>query len=494
MGEVFSSLSWVQLLTLILALGLALGFECVNGFHDTANAVATVIYTRSFPPWLAVVWSGAWNLIGVITSSGAVAFAIVNLLPVDLVTNICSPVGFSMIFSLLLSALVWNVGTWYRGLPVSSTHSMIGSIMGVGLMNSLLATGNLIGGVNWQEARNVGLSLILSPVIGFIGAALLLWVLKALVRKPELYIPADSQKTPPFWIRGILGLTCTGVSFAHGSNDGQKGLGLLMLILAGLVPGIYAVNPATQADSLARLTALSQSAGAALQKRVPSHPLDQSEATKTLVAYLESDSAFTEKVFAALARKNQEIADTLARHKSLSELHKNERIELRSRMYLTTETIGKLAKAKKISAPEAGLLLQYKGALDQTTKFIPFWVKAAVALALGVGTMIGWKRIVVTIGERIGKTHLTYAQGASAELVAMSTIGLASQYGLPVSTTHVLSSGVAGTMAANRSGLQKATLRNIILAWVLTLPACVYLGAMFFGAALLLVLRVFGLH
>jgi PiT family inorganic phosphate transporter len=275
-----------EMVMLIPALALALAFECVNGFHDTANAVATVIYTRSLPPWLAVIWCGIWNFIGVLVSTGAVAFAIINLLPVELVTNVGSPIGFSMIFALLLSALIWNIGTWYRGIPVSSTHSMIGAILGVGLMNSLISTGSIAGGVNWKQAENVGLSLLLSPLIGMTAAALLLLLLKALVRQPELYRPAEAGKTPPWWIRGILCLTCTGVSYAHGNNDGQKGLGLMMLILAGIIPGIYAVNPHAGGGSTAQLSALSQSATTIIRQQAGTISLDASNATDTLISAL----------------------------------------------------------------------------------------------------------------------------------------------------------------------------------------------------------------
>jgi PiT family inorganic phosphate transporter len=494
MVAAIASLNAGEISLLILALALALAFECVNGFHDTANAVATVIYTHTLPPWIAVIWSGIWNFIGVLVSTGAVAFAIINLLPVQLITDVDSPIGFSMIFSLLLSALIWNAGTWYRGLPVSSTHSMIGAILGVCLMNSLMSTGNIVSGVNWKAAINVGLSLLLSPVVGMLGAALLFLLLKFLVRQPDLYRPVETFRPPPLWIRGILCLTCTGVSYAHGSNDGQKGLGLMMLILAGIIPGIYAVDPHLKTDSMAQLGSMSQNAAAIIQQHINGVTVDDKTATQTLMSYLATDGAFSDEVFPALADKNQEISTTLAQHKSLAELSTQERIALRAEIVLISGTIAKLDSTKQIPADQSGTLLKYKAALDKTVRFIPIWVKISVALALGLGTMIGWKRVVVTIGEKIGKSHLTYAQGAAAEMVAMITVGLASRFGLPVSTTHVLSSGVAGTMMANRSGLQRATLRNILLAWVLTLPACIFLGAMLFAAMFLLVFRVLHLH
>src|SRR5215471_18605622 len=239
---------------LLLAIGLALAFEFVNGFHDTANAVATVIYTHSLKPIPAVVWSGLWNLTGVLVSSGAVAFGITALLPVELVLNVGSAAGFAMVFSLLLSAIMWNLGTWYFGLPASSSHTLIGSVLGVGLANSLLAKGDGFGsGVNWGKAAEVGVSLLISPIIGFCCAGLLLLLVKALVGRPELFRPPTYGALPPAGIRGLLILTCTGVSFAHGSNDGQKGMGLIMLILVGILPGTFALDLNTSQRDIAVL-------------------------------------------------------------------------------------------------------------------------------------------------------------------------------------------------------------------------------------------------
>src|SRR5271169_4410921 len=228
---------------LLLALGLALSFEFVNGFHDTANAVATVIYTHTLKPTYAVVWSGCWNLIGVLQSGGGVAFGVIALLPVELVIHVGSAAGFAMVFALLISAIIWNIGTWYFGLPASSSHTLIGAIMGVGLANSMMGKGHVFGeGVNWAKASEVGISLLVSPIVGFTCAALLLLLSKALIKRKDLYQAPEGEKAPPLWIRSLLMLTCTGVSFAHGSNDGQKGMGLIMLILIGILPASYAVN------------------------------------------------------------------------------------------------------------------------------------------------------------------------------------------------------------------------------------------------------------
>jgi inorganic phosphate transporter, PiT family len=476
---------------LVLALGLALSFEFVNGFHDTANAVATVIYTHSLRPWIAVIWSGLWNLTGVLVSTGAVAFGVVALLPVELVINVGSGAGWAMVFALLISAILWNLGTWYLGLPASSSHTLIGSIMGVGLANSMLSTHVFGEGVNWVKAKEVGASLLISPLVGFFCAGLLLLLAKALIKRPELYHAPDQDKGPPHWIRGLLILTCTGVSFAHGSNDGQKGMGLIMLILIGILPGAYALNSKLAQNDINKIVATATVAAPLFQKHAPSDPLTPQAANEAVSQFLKTTGVVSDTTFAALAEESGLLAGQLQGKTSFADLPRDDRKTVRSEMYLVQSAIDKLVKQKKIADPgEQTQLVDLKKELEKATKFIPDWVKVAVALALGLGTMIGWKRIVVTVGEKIGKSHLTYAQGASAELVAMCTIGAADWFGLPVSTTHVLSSGVAGTMAANKSGVQMDTLRNLLLAWVLTLPVCVFLGAATFAAGFYIVLAL----
>jgi inorganic phosphate transporter, PiT family len=478
-------------LFLLLALLLAFSFEFVNGFHDTANAVATVIYTHSLPAWIAVVWSGCWNLIGVLTSSGLVAFSVVALLPVELVLNVGSGAGFAMVFALLISAIMWNVGTWYLGLPASSSHTLIGSIMGVGLANSVIS-GHVFGeGVNWAKASEVFSSLIVSPIVGFVCSAILLLIIKGLVRKKELFEAPDPTQTPPWWIRSILVLTCTGVSFAHGSNDGQKGMGLIMLILIGIIPTVFALNLEADPKAVADLELAARKTMAMLDLAGNGRTIENQAAADVLSAFLKTTGQFNDDVYPALAEKDRDIVNRLNGKNSFRDVAKEERAPLRSDIYLVSESLNKLNRQGKLGDPQQKeILSEFRKKLRPMVQFIPVWVKFAVAIALGCGTMIGWKRIVVTVGEKIGKSHLTYAQGASAELVAMATIMAADNFGLPVSTTHVLSSGIAGTMAANRSGLQAKTLRNILLAWVLTLPACVLIGAATFSGALYIVLNV----
>jgi PiT family inorganic phosphate transporter len=406
------------------------------------------------------------------------------------VVNVGTGAGFAMVFSLLISAMIWNLGTWYFGLPASSSHTLIGAIVGVGLANSVIAGGHAFGdGVNWPKVQDTVAALVVSPFIGFVAAAVLLLLMKWLIRSPELYQEPVEGRPPSFWVRTLLILTCTGVSFAHGSNDGQKGMGLMMLILIGIVPGVYALNPALSDGAIAQISASSSTAGTYFARQASGEPaLSDADASSTLNSFLRAKGVLSAEVWAALAATNRHIGLAVAGKKSIADIPEAGRGALRSQMYQISSSIAKLQRSKAIADDDAAVTLKaYKSQLDSATNYIPVWVKVAVALFLGFGTMIGWKRVVVTVGERIGKSHMTYAQGASAGIVAYATIQAADQLGLPVSTTHILSSGVAGTMFANRSGLQLPTLRNIALAWVLTLPVCIFLGSFFFAFGLRLV-------
>ena len=479
LGNVELGSAWPYIL-LGTALLVALGFEFVNGFHDTANAVATVIYTHSLDPNIAVVWSGFWNFLGVVTSTGAVAFGIVSLLPVELILQVGSSAGFAMVFALLIAAILWNLGTWWFGLPASSSHTLIGSIIGVGIANQLMSVKTGTSGVDWVQAANIGKSLLLSPIFGFVIAYLLLTVVKAIIKDKRLYEAPKGDAPPPWWIRGLLILTCTGVSFFHGSNDGQKGMGLIMLILIGTVPTTYALNHAVTARQSQDFIAVSHVAADAVGKYVePSAVVG--DPRDDVTDYIRTKE-FKPNTMLALRVLINDIGTEMAQFKELAAVPRTQVRNFRNDMYLVSEALRLMQKSGKpaMAAADVAVLKNYKQHIDKATRFIPLWVKVAVALALGLGTMIGWKRIVVTVGEKIGKNHLTYAQGAAAEITAMATIGAADGLGLPVSTTHVLSSGVAGTMLANSSGLQMSTVRNLLLAWVLTLPAAMTLSALLF--------------
>ncbi len=473
--------SYVPFLLLFVALLIALGFEFVNGFHDTANAVATVIYTRSLPANIAVVWSGMFNLLGVLWSSGAVAFGIVSLLPVELILQVGSSAGFAMVFALLIAAIIWNLGTWSFGLPASSSHTLIGSVIGVGVANALLHGRSGTSGVDWTQATSVAKALLLSPVFGFLLAGILLLVVKFVIPSKELFAEPKGDAPPPTWIRGILVLTCTLVSFFHGSNDGQKGMGLIMLILIGVVPTAYALNRSLPASQVVQFEQNSKAASTVINGKAAGYNVI-GDPRPAVTAYV-AQHQINEGTFPSLAVLVDDISQQVTQYGSIAKMPTDQIGNTRNDMYLVSEAIRFLMKddQAQLSAGDVATLNAYKGSLDKATKFIPYWVKIVVAIALGLGTMVGWKRIVVTVGSKIGKTHLTYAQGACAEITAAATIAAADGYGLPVSTTHVLSSGIAGTMAANGSGLQWSTVRNIAMAWVLTLPAAMALsGTLYF--------------
>jgi inorganic phosphate transporter, PiT family len=466
---------------LAIALLIALGFEFVNGFHDTANAVAAVIYTHSLEPNIAVILSGLCNLAGVLFSSGTVAYAVITLLPVQLILQVSSGAGFAMVFALLIAAILWNLGTWWFGLPASSSHTMVGSIIGVGLANQLLTMHRGASGLDWAQVIKVLKALLISPLIGFLVAGLLILIAKKILDIPALYQAPKNDQPPPFPIRALMVLTCTGVSFFHGSNDGQKGMGLIMLILIGTVPTAYALNHAISPSQTQDFIVASEQVAQILDRHTDSGNAVVTEPRKEVTAYLSTQQLQPNTV-AALKALVQEVSQEVTLYKEFKSVPAQDQTNIRNSMYLASEALQLMEKQHDagFSAAESSTLKGYKAKLDKATRFIPDWVKVAVALALCLGTMVGWKRIVVTVGEKIGKEHLTYAQGASAGLVTMATIFAADKFGLPVSTTHILSSGVAGTMSANGSGLRLSTVRNIAAGWVFTLPAAALLSGLLY--------------
>lgn len=462
-----------------LALLIALGFEFVNGFHDTANAVATVIYTNSMPAHFAVIWSGSWNFLGVMVSSGAVAYSIITLLPVELILNVGSSAGYAMIFALLFAAVVWNLATWYVGLPNSSSHSLIGSVLGVGFANQLISAGSKGGtaGVDWSQAQKVLSALLFSPLMGFFGALLLILVMRLLLRNPRLFKAPEGSAPPPRGIRALLIFTCTAVSFSHGSNDGQKGMGLIMLILIGCAPTAYALNRTLPASETPAFVQTANAAAAAFDARGTRQPIAAEPARELLKHALQVRRIDSPQVYDALAGVSRDLTQRVASYGSVAAVPASATGNVRNDMYLVLDTTKLAAKGPAaFSAPEQAVIKDYQSKLESGTRFIPMWVKIVVALALGLGTMVGWKRIVITVGERIGKQHLTYGMGASAELIAAGTILAADRFGLPVSTTHILTSGVAGASVGNGAGLRARTILNMALAWLLTLPVAMALS------------------
>jgi low-affinity inorganic phosphate transporter len=485
MLDLFSGLDAWVVVSLLLALAFVLTFEFINGFHDTANAVATVIYTNAMPPYLAVIFSGIFNFLGVLLGGIGVAYAIVHLLPVELLINVNSAHGLVMVFSLLGAAIAWNLGTWYFGIPASSSHTLIGSILGVGLANAMLNDIPLADGVNWQKAIDIGTSLVASPLAGFMVAALILLALRRwrplskMHKTPIERLAVDSKKHPPFWNRSVLILSAMGVSFVHGSNDGQKGIGLIMLVLIGIVPTQFVLDLNSSTYQIERTRDATEHLSQFYQRNAD-----------TLSEYLALGKAngteLPKKFRCDVQMTEASIASVLSNLKGVvnyQDINPETRIDLRRHLLCLDDTAKKVGKLKDLAAREKADLDKLRKDLTATTEYAPFWVIFAVALALGLGTMVGWKRVVRTVGERIGKQGMTYAQGMSAQITAAIAIGMANLYSLPVSTTHVLSSGVAGSMVANKTGLQGGTVRTILIAWVLTLPASMLLSAGLFWLA-----------
>ncbi len=445
---------------LIFCLFAAFAFEFINGFHDTANAVATVIYTNALKPWVAVVWSGVWNAIGVFAGGIAVAVGITSLLPVEVLTDTNIHHSVALIMALLLTAIIWNLGTWYLGIPCSSSHTLIGSILGVGVAYSMIAENDKISYVNWGKASEIGLSLFVSPLMGFSLAILLMYILRQVVKNKSIFKQPNTTLPPPFWIRAILLITCTGVSFSHGSNDGQKGVGLVMLILIAIVPGYFAIDGTKDINEYKKNLASIQTTMAKVD----------------LTRMNKADSFEFAKFNSLVKNLDQKIAYA----KEFEYLTATEKNAIRKDIILINKSTKKMLESRdlNLSSNDKNKLKAKITELKSITEYAPNWVILMIAIALGLGTMIGWKRIVKTIGEKIGKQHLTYAQGATSELVAASTIGLSTYFGLPVSTTQVLSSGIAGSMVASKGvkNLQPATIKSIAIAWILTFPFTVIMA------------------
>lgn len=455
LGEV--DLSTPLLIIFIVCILAVVGFEFVNGFHDTANAVATVIYTKALKPVFAIPWSGAWNFLGVFTGGIAVAMGILKLVPLDALMGLPIAVGACLVLSVLLASIAWNLGTWYLGIPCSSSHTMIGAMIGAGLAFTWYYGG---AGVNWGKAEEIGLSLILSPIIGFGAAVLLMYFLKHVVKYNALFhIPQGENDRPPLLIRFLLITTCTLVSFFHGSNDGQKGVGLFMLILIAFLPAKFALNHSIPNDKV--LTELNQ-ATQILEKTKPGNAQQTADFIKL----------------------NADIQKAKVHLQLKSETDKEKTYAFRKQIESVVHEVKEVVAdhTNTLSDQDRQTLSRSEADLKKLTDFAPIWVIAIISLSLGLGTMIGWKRIVVTIGEKIGNEHLNYAQGVTSEIVAASTIGLSTGFGLPVSTTHVLSSGIAGAMVASggKGNLNSNTLKNIGLAWVLTLPVSILLALLLF--------------
>jgi len=445
-------------------------FEATNGFHDAANAVATVIYTKSLSPVPAVVWSGFMNFIGVLVGGIAVAYALVELLPAEVLTPPDGGPAVAMLVSLFIAALFWNIGTWWFGLPNSSSHCLIGSLIGVAIGNALARSRSLSEGVHWTQLWRVLEALALSPLLGFVLAGALYLLTRKTVHDKHLYEPAG-DKPPVWWIRAILILTCTGVSFAHGTNDGQKSIGLIMLTIIGLFPAVYALNPAA-GQSLKELTRLMQQAQPLIQR----YGDDQKRTALAAIRSIQAQAA-QNNANAHLDVPSTDPAEPARLEIGLKSETAKRRSNVRGDVYQVISELKHMQDVSGVNVHDQSAARNLAKQLGNSVEYAPWWVRAMSALCLGIGTMIGYKRIVKTLGERLGNIHLTPAQGAAAETVSTVLIGIAGFTGLPVSTTHIVTSGIGGTMVASGAGLRYRMLSRIVIAWVFTLPVTILLAA-----------------
>ena len=499
MLHLFAGLDLHTGLLLLLALAFVLFYEAINGFHDTANAVATVIYTRAMRSQLAVIMAALFNFFGVLLGGLSVAYAIVHMLPTDLLLNMGSSHGLAMVFSMLLAAIIWNLGTWYFGLPASSSHTLIGAIIGIGLTNALMTGTSVVDALKIPKVIGIFASLIVSPIVGLVVAGGLIFILRrywsGTKKRARIHLtPAerekkDGKKKPPFWTRIALIISAIGVAFSHGANDGQKGIGLVMLVLIGVAPAGFVVNMNASGYEITRTRDAINNVETYFQQ----HPdllkkvtgVDQlipsPEAVTTTPNEFHCHPANT---LNALNRAKSMLGNNI---ESYDKLSIDQRSQLRRIMLCISDTTDKVTKLPGVSADDQRLLKKLKTDMLSTIEYAPIWIIMAVALALGIGTMIGWRRVATTIGEKIGKKGMTYAQGMSAQMTAAVSIGLASYTGMPVSTTHVLSSSVAGTMVVDGGGLQRKTVTSILMAWVFTLPAAILLSGTLYWISLKLI-------
>ncbi|MEB4676498.1 inorganic phosphate transporter PitA [Enterobacteriaceae bacterium G50] len=499
MQNLFMGLDIYTGLLLLLALAFVLFYEAINGFHDTANAVATVIYTRAMRPQLAVVMAAAFNFFGVLLGGLSVAYAIVHMLPTDLLLNMGSSHGLAMVFSMLLAAIIWNLGTWFFGLPASSSHTLIGAIIGIGLTNAVMNGNSVVEALNLREVTKIFTSLIVSPIVGLVLAGGLIFLLRRfwsgtkkrarIHRSPEERKKKGGVRKPPFWTRTSLIVSAAGVAFSHGANDGQKGIGLVMLVLVGIAPAGFVVNMNASGYEIARTRDAVNNFELFLEQRpellktitASEQPVASAQAGDAQSGAFHCHPANTMEAF---ERVKTLLAGNVANYDALEV---SQRSQLRRIMLCISDTAEKVAKSEGVNSNDQQMLKKLRSDILSTIEYAPVWIIMAVALALGIGTMIGWRRVAMTIGEKIGKKGMTYAQGMSAQITAAISIGLASYVGMPVSTTHVLSSAVAGTMLVDGGGLQRKTVTSILMAWIFTLPAAIFLSGALYWIALQLI-------
>jgi PiT family inorganic phosphate transporter len=455
---------------LIFSLVMVILFEATNGFHDAANAVATVIYTKSLQPGQAVVLSGIMNFVGVLVGGIAVAYALVELLPADVLSPPDGGPAVAMLVALFVAALSWNIGTWWFGLPNSSSHCLIGSLIGIALGNAFAHSRNIVEGVHWAQLWKVLEALALSPILGFLLAGALYFICRKTLHDEHLYRPV-TEEPPVWWMRAILILTCSGVSFSHGTNDGQKSIGLIMLTIIGIFPATFALNPQGK-TSLQDMASIMEQARPLIER----YGDDRKAAALTAIRSIEGRAHGDQPDAGGSTAQSDPTAEKPKLEVGPPSASAQTRSVIRDDIYQVISELKHAEEAKGISTDAKKSAQGLAKQLGTAVEYAPLWVRLLSAFCLGIGTMIGYKRIVKTLGERLGKVHLTPAQGASAEVVSAVLIGTAGFTGLPVSTTHIVTSGIAGTMVTSGAGLQYGMVSRILMAWVLTLPVTILIA------------------
>jgi phosphate/sulfate permease len=459
-----SDVTNVTFITLIITFLMIIFQEAVNGFHDVANAIATVIYSRAMTPRNSVFLAAICNFIGVVIGGTAVAFSMVYLLPTNMVAGINTAGEVSLFMAMIFTAVAWNFGTWWLGIPNSTTHAYIGSIIGISMADAFLMGQPVAEQINWDQGEKVLIALIVSPIIGFLLGMMMLKVISILAKDKGLYEPSADDHRPSLRIRAILIGGAAGVSLLHGSNDGQKSIGLMMVALFGLFPASYGLDPdRLDAESYRHLVSVVQSVETVRE--------DTEHLTNGSVDNAESqDTPAINQLLTQLTLRQEGVSltvdDAVKTRKEILEVHRQVAKQLKStdaRAKLSPEQVQVLEVAHK--------------ELASFIEHVPLWVMVLSAMALGGGTLVGYKKIVTTLGEKVGSSKMNPAQGTAAQASAVASIALADWGGLPVSTTHVLSSAVIGTVVGTKDQtVNQKTIASIALTWVTTLPGTLLLS------------------
>lgn len=465
-------LAALPVIALVIIFILLLVQEACNGFHDVGGAIVAVIYSNALKPLQAVLMAASLNFIGVLVGGTAVAFSMVNLLPPGMVAGIDTLPEVSFFLALILSAVIWNLTTWYFGIPNSTTHTYIGAIMGVSFAHALVQNAGVLEGVNWHLGEHVMLALLLSPVLAFVLGLGVYALMKRLVRSEALFKPHDPHGRPPGPVKGLLIAGSAGISLMHGTNDGQKSIGLMLLVLIGIGPALFGIDRQASPETL-------RAAEQAIQS------IEQ--VTRDAAAAMPADDPNRAVVEDAMKRAGQ--AKTLFGNiASLNDMPDDQVRALRQELVFLKREASVLSKrgaaSGVITPAQATQLKQDKEALAPLLENVPFWLIVLSAACLGIGTAFGYRRIVRTLAEQMASEPMNAAHGTAAQLTTILSIGAADLTGMPVSTSQLNASGIAGAMKASGATLQGSTLQKIILTWLVTLP-----GSLLFAMTLALMIH-----